>query len=63
MDDMGDFSDLPKKALGRPPFNGTLLLDIYKTVLKLTGSLRLKHDNRDFFHWSLEQLVADSLAG
>lgn len=33
-------------------------LEQYKSVLKLSGSLLLKHDNREFFCWSLEQLVA-----
>ena len=34
-------------------------LALYRQLLKADGSLFLKHDNRDFFHWSLEQLVAD----
>lgn len=29
----------------------------YATLLRSKGLLFLKHDNRDFFHWSLEQLV------
>ena len=32
-------------------------LSKYAELLKPNGSLMLKHDNRDFFHWSLEQLV------
>lgn len=31
----------------------------YHKLLATDGSLYLKHDNREFFHWSLEQLVAD----
>lgn len=30
----------------------------YRELLRIDGSLAIKHDNRDFFHWSLEQLVA-----
>jgi tRNA G46 methylase TrmB len=28
-------------------------------LLQPSGAFYLKHDNRDFFHWSLEQLVAE----
>ncbi len=35
-------------------------LNIYKTLLRENGALYLKHDNRDFMHWSLEQLVAQN---
>ena len=31
----------------------------YKKALLPKGALYLKHDNRDFFHWSLEQLVKE----
>lgn len=31
----------------------------YQELLRTDGSLMIKHDNRDFFHWSLERLVAD----
>lgn len=31
----------------------------YKKALLPKGALYLKHDNRDFFHWSLEQLVRE----
>lgn len=34
-------------------------LSIYRTLLASQGSLYLKHDSRDFFNWSLEQLVHD----
>jgi tRNA (guanine-N7-)-methyltransferase len=32
---------------------------MYREILTLDGSLRIKHDNPEFFQWSLEQLVAD----
>lgn len=34
-------------------------LSKYAQVLDRGGALLLKHDNVDFFHWSLEQLVAE----
>lgn len=34
-------------------------LRIYERTLRADGSFHLKHDNRDFFGWSLEQLVAE----
>lgn len=34
-------------------------LSKYAQVLGAGGALHLKHDNVDFFHWSLEQLVAE----
>jgi tRNA (guanine-N7-)-methyltransferase len=33
-------------------------LDLYRGILRVDGRFYLKHDNRDFFHWSLEQLVS-----
>lgn len=33
-------------------------LRIYKSLLTADGSFILKHDNPDFFSWSLEKLVA-----
>lgn len=33
-------------------------LSTYTKLLSDRGALYLKHDSRDFFHWSLEQLVA-----
>jgi tRNA (guanine-N7-)-methyltransferase len=35
-------------------------LKTYDTLLKSNGALHLKHDSRDFFHWSLEQLVVQN---
>jgi len=34
-------------------------LKSYKKLLAPKGAFYLKHDNRDFFQWSLEQIVAD----
>lgn len=47
-----------KKSAGRRMTNRTFL-QRYRTILRPGGSLKIKHDNRDFFHWSLEQLVVD----
>jgi tRNA (guanine-N7-)-methyltransferase len=33
---------------------------MYAQLLRKSGKLILKHDNPDFFQWSLEQLVAGS---
>jgi len=47
-----------KRSAGRRMTHPTYL-NIYKTILKPNGAFYLKHDNRDFFCWSLEQLVAE----
>lgn len=47
-----------KKSAGRRMTNRTFL-QRYRAVLRQDGVLKIKHDNRDFFIWSLEQLVAD----
>lgn len=46
-----------KRAAGRRMTHPTFLRYFTK-MLKPSGSLYLKHDDRDFFHWSLEQLVS-----
>ncbi len=46
-----------KRSAGRRLTHPTFLYT-YTKMLKKHGSLYLKHDNRDFFCWSLEQLVA-----
>lgn len=46
-----------KRSSGRRLTNPTFLRK-YRQVLAKNGSLLIKHDNRDFFCWSLEQLVA-----
>ena len=45
-----------KKSAGRRWTHPTFLAK-YSELLDTNGALYLKHDNRDFFHWSLEQLV------
>lgn len=46
-----------KRSAGRRLTHPTFLYT-YTKLLKKHGSLYLKHDNRDFFCWSLERLVA-----
>jgi len=48
----------PKKRSAGRRMTHTHYLGQYKQLLKPVGALYLKHDNRDFFNWSLEQLVA-----
>ena len=48
----------PKKRAAGRRMTHPHYLKIYENLLRPDGSLYLKHDNRDFFHWSLEQLVA-----
>lgn len=47
-----------KRSAGRRLTHPTYLLK-YRELLQGAGTLHLKHDNREFFQWSLEQLVAD----
>lgn len=49
----------PKKRSAGRRLTHPTFLGIYKNLLRADGSLLIKHDNRDFFHWSLEQLVAE----
>lgn len=46
-----------KRSAGRRLTHPTFLYT-YTKLLKKRGALYLKHDDRDFFCWSLEQLVA-----
>lgn len=46
-----------RRASGRRLTHSTYL-KIYQQLLTVDGVLQLKHDNRDFFCWSLEQLVS-----
>lgn len=46
-----------KRAAGRRMSHGRFL-DSYSELLDDDGAFYLKHDNRDFFLWSLEQLIA-----
>lgn len=53
------FSDpFPKKGSAGRRLTHPYFLAIYKQVFKKSGSLYIKHDNKVFFEWSLEQLVA-----
>lgn len=54
------FSDpFPRKRSAGRRMSHPTYLNKYATVLRADGSLLIKHDNRDFFCWSLEQLVAE----
>lgn len=54
------FSDpFPKKRATGRRMTHPHYLQLYKDLLAKDGSFYLKHDNRDFFHWSLEQLIND----
>jgi len=48
----------PKKRSAGRRLTHPTFLERYRELLRIDGALYLKHDNRDFFHWSLEQLVA-----
>lgn len=48
----------PKKRAAGRRMTHPRFLGIYKELLCSGGTFYLKHDNRDFMHWSLEQLVA-----
>ena len=49
----------PKKRAARRRMTHPLYLEKYAELLRDGGSFYLKHDNRDFFNWSLEQLVSE----
>lgn len=49
----------PKKRSAGRRLTHPHFLQLFETLLQKDGSLYLKHDNRDFFSWSLEQLVAE----
>lgn len=48
----------PRDRSARRRMTHPIYLEKYEQLLEQGGSFYLKHDNRDFFHWSLEQLVA-----
>jgi len=50
----------PKKRSSGRRLTHPNFLKIYQKLLKPDGEFLLKHDNLDFFNWSLEQLVAES---
>ncbi|MGK2896542.1 MAG: tRNA (guanosine(46)-N7)-methyltransferase TrmB [Candidatus Saccharimonadales bacterium] len=47
----------PRERSARRRMTHAHFLERYARLLKKSGALYLKHDNRDFFQWSLEQLV------
>lgn len=47
----------PKKRAARRRMTHAHYLAAYAKLLASEGALYLKHDNRDFFNWSLEQIV------
>ena len=49
----------PKKRAATRRMTHPQFLTIYEDLLSKDGALYLKHDNPAFFHWSLEQLVAE----
>ena len=49
----------PKKRAARRRMTHPLYLEKYASLLNDSGSFYLKHDNRYFFMWSLEQIVAE----
>lgn len=54
------FSDpFPKRGSAGRRLTHPYYLAIYRHVLKRAGNLCIKHDNKRFFEWSLEQIIAD----
>ena len=52
------FSDpFPRKHSAGRRLTHPHFLEIYQKLLTSDGALNIKHDNSDFFQWSLEQLV------
>lgn len=49
----------PKKRAAGRRLTHPHFLELYKNLLKSDGALNFKHDDTDFFHWSLEQFVND----
>lgn len=49
----------PKKRSAGRRLTAPFFLAIYQGILADDGALYFKHDNREFFIWSLEQLVAN----
>lgn len=50
----------PKKRSAKHRLSHVSFLRQYRSILKDTGSLKFKTDNRELFLWSLEQFVADA---
>jgi tRNA (guanine-N7-)-methyltransferase len=54
------FADpFPKKRSAGRRMTHPIYLRKYKELLKSNGTIIIKHDNPDFFNWSLEQLVGE----
>lgn len=54
------FADpFPKKRAAGRRMTHPYYLNVYEKLLQPGGALYVKHDNPDFFAWSLEQLVAE----
>lgn len=52
------FSDpFPRQRSARRRMTHPMYLEMYGKLLKKRGQLFIKHDNREFFQWTLEQLV------
>jgi len=49
----------PKKRSAKHRLSGILFLRQYRKILKKTGRLKFKTDNRQLFLWSLEQFVTE----
>lgn len=49
----------PKNKSGARRLTHPTYLKMYRNLLAESGALYLKHDSREFFLWSLEQLVAE----
>lgn len=47
----------PKKRSQNRRLTSKNFLDTYKEIVKIDGNIHLKHDNPNFFCWSLEQFV------
>ncbi len=48
----------PRDRSARRRMTHPMYLEKYAELLQKKGAFYLKHDNRDFFNWSLEQLVS-----
>lgn len=55
------FADpFPRDRSARRRMTHPIFLKKYAALLKTTGKFYMKHDNPEFFAWSLEQLVAEN---
>lgn len=50
----------PRERSARRRMTHPLYLEKYARLLETSGAFYLKHDNPDFFQWSLEQLVQEN---